>query len=130
MNPLLVASAIAAAVLILRLALKSRPSTSCRDASRAVQEGSAVLVDVREPGEWGSGVAQTAALLPLSDLRGKRERWGSFLKANSGKRIMLYCQSGMRSGMAASILKAEGFDAANIGSFQDWKRQGLPVRTP
>jgi len=103
---------------------------SPKKSAAAVETGVAVLVDVREPAEWKGGVAQVAVLLPLSDLRGPRQRWTPFLETNRSKRILLYCQSGMRSGMAASILKAEGFDAANMGTFSSWQADGLPVRKP
>jgi rhodanese-related sulfurtransferase len=103
---------------------------SPKEASAAVETGTAVLVDVREAAEWNGGVAEAAVLLPFSDLRGQRERWAPFLNKNRSRRILLYCQSGMRSGMAASILKAEGFNAANIGTLSGWQDSGLPMRTP
>lgn len=130
MNPLLFILVLGAVFLIARVALKSRPVMSPKEAAAAVETGIAVLVDVREPAEWNGGVARTAVLLSLSDLRGPRKHWKPFLGKNRSKRILLYCQSGMRSGMAASILKAEGFDTANMGTFSSWQASGLPVRIP
>jgi len=130
MNPLLLIPLIGAVFLIARMILKSRPTMSPKEAAAAVEKGTAVLVDVREPAEWNDGVARAAVLLPLSDLRGPRKHWAPFLEKHRSKRILLYCQSGMRSGMAASILKAEGFEAANMGTFSTWHAHGLPVRTP
>ena len=130
MSPLLIIPILCAVLLIARMVFKRRPSMSPKEASAAVETGTAVLVDVREPAEWNGGVAQSAFLLPLSDLRGSREHWKPFLDKNGSKRILLYCQSGMRSGMAASILKAESFETANIGTFSKWHASGLPVRTP
>jgi rhodanese-related sulfurtransferase len=111
------------------MVLKGRPAMPPKEAADAVETGVAVLVDVREPAEWNGGVARVAVLLPLSDLRGPRKRWKPFLANNRRKRILLYCQSGMRSGIAASILKAEGFETANMGAFSNWHASGLPVRT-
>ena len=130
MNPLLFIPVIGAVFLIVRMILKSRPAMSPQEAAAAIETGTAVLVDVREPAEWNGGVARVAALLPLSDLRGPRKRWAPFLEKHRSKRILLYCQSGMRSGMAASILKKEGFEADNMGTFSNWHASGLPVRTP
>lgn len=130
MNPLLLIPILGAVLLIAQMVLKSRPTMSPKEAAAAVETGIAVLVDVREPAEWSGGVAQVAVLLPLSDLRGPRELWVPFLEKNRSKLILLYCQSGMRSGMAASILKSEGFDTANMGAFSNWNAHGLPVRTP
>ena len=130
MSPLLLIPILGAAFLLARMILKSRPAMSPQEAAAAVETGLAVLVDVREPAEWNGGVARVAVLLPLSDLRGPRKRWTPFLEKHRSKCILLYCQSGMRSGMAASILKAEGFNTANMGTFSNWHANGLSVRTP
>ncbi len=103
------------------------PSIGPVAASEKVKAGEAVLIDVREPGEWSGGVAKGALLLPLSDLRGARKRWTAALEANRGKELIVYCASGMRSGMAAGILRQEGFRAANAGGFSAWRAAGLSV---
>ncbi|MCB1106010.1 MAG: rhodanese-like domain-containing protein [Opitutaceae bacterium] len=100
-----------------------------QDAADRVKAGTAVLVDVREPAEWAdSGVAAPAALLSLSDLRGERTQWKTFLEQNKDKELILYCRSGNRSGIAANILEKEGFKVANAGGFKHWAGAGLPVR--
>ena len=103
---------------------------SVAEAQAKIAEGTAVLVDVREPGEWQSGVAEPAELLPVSDLLADRRQWKPFLAANKDKEILLYCASGIRSGNAAMVLKREGFKVANVGSFRRWAGAGLPVRKP
>ncbi len=88
-----------------------------------------MLIDVRESSEWHeTGVAAPAVLLPLSDLRGERTEWKAFLAAHPGKELILYCRSGHRAGIAADILKKEGFKTANAGGFKDWTAAGLPIR--
>ena len=100
------------------------------EAAKRVAGGQAVLVDVREPGEWAStGVAAPAVLLSLSDLQGPRTNWKLFLEENRGKELILYCRSGNRSGIAARILTKEGWTTANAGGFKDWSTAGLPVRS-
>jgi rhodanese-related sulfurtransferase len=103
---------------------------SVADAHTKLAEGTAVLVDVREPGEWQSGVAAPAELLPVSDLLADRRQWKPFLAANKDKEILLYCASGIRSGNAAMVLKREGFKVANVGSYRRWAGAGLPTRKP
>ncbi len=99
------------------------------EAAQRVADGIAVLIDVREPGEWAStGVAEPAVLLSLSDLRSERVTWKAFLGKNKKKELILYCRSGNRSGVAARILEQEGFQVANAGGFKHWKSAGLPVR--
>ena len=91
------------------------------EAAQRVANGTAVLIDVRESGEWArSGVAEPAVLLSLSDLRGDRVGWKSFLEKNKEKELILYCRSGNRSGIAAGILAKEGFQVANAGGFKHW----------
>jgi len=119
-----------AAAFVIRMVLRARPGIDLVAAQAEVKSGSALLVDVREPSEWRGGVARQAALLPLSDLRGSRTQWRTFLEEHPGKRLLLYCQSGTRSGMAAAQLRGEGIDALNAGSLRDWDRAGWPVCTP
>jgi rhodanese-related sulfurtransferase len=92
--------------------------------------GTAVIVDVREPAEWTAGVAAPAVLLPLSDLRGTRREWGPFLAAYRGRRLLLYCAAGGRSGVAAELLRREGWATENLGSYARWQAAGLSVRRP
>lgn len=108
----------------------SSGSVSAEEVSESVASGEAVIVDVREPVEWQVGVVEGAALLPLSDLRGERIKWTNFLKEVSGKKLLLYCRSGNRSGLAKSILESEGYMVSNIGGFSGLKNAGLPTSRP
>jgi rhodanese-related sulfurtransferase len=125
-----VAAALALAFALWRLFRLLRPGIAPEVAAREAAAGTAVVIDVREREEWAAGVAAPARLLPLSDLRGGRREWGPFLAENRGRRLLLYCAAGGRSGMAASMLRREGFAAENLGSFHRWRAAGLPVRRP
>jgi rhodanese-related sulfurtransferase len=101
------------------------------EAAKRVADGTAVLIDVREPAEWTeTGVAAPAALLPMSDFLGDQKLWKPFLEKNAGKELLLYCRSGNRSGKVAEKLAAQGRTVANAGAFKDWAAAGLPVRKP
>ncbi len=115
---------------MLKSLLTSAPRSTPRDCADRVRTGEALLVDVREPGEWSSGVAERAVLLSLTDLTGGRTQWKTFLADNAGRELLLYCASGGRSGMAARILAAEGFRTANTGGLGDWIAAGWPVVKP
>lgn len=110
--------------------LMAGPSITPAEAAARVAAGTAVLIDVREPGEWAAGVAEPALLCSLSDLRGARAQWKSVLEANRDKELILYCASGARSGVAAGMLRKEGFNAVNGGGFGGWRSAGLPARSP
>lgn len=130
MNYLSLVLAALAGVFVIRMLLRARPGIDLATAQAAVKSGTALLVDVREPSEWRTGVARSAALLPMSDLRGSRKQWRAFLEKHPGQKLLFYCRSGARSGMAAAQLRGEGFDAVNAGSLHDWDRAGWPICTP
>jgi rhodanese-related sulfurtransferase len=108
----------------------SIPRYTPSECSDRVRSGAALLVDVREPKEWAEGVAQLATLLSLSDLNGPRTQWKPFLEKAAGREILLYCAAGGRSAIAAKVLTAEGFKAANAGGFPEWSAAGWPVVSP
>ena len=106
------------------------PSIGPAEADARVKAGTAVLIDVREPDEWADGVAGPALLCSFSDLRGDRAQWKAVLEQNRGKEFIVYCASGARSGIAAGLLRKEGFNAVNAGGYGGWRAAGLPVRAP
>lgn len=81
------------------------------------------IVDVRTPEEWKEGRIPKARHMFLPELR---ERLGSLSKEAP---VAVYCDSGYRSNLGASILQQEGFtDVCNIpGSWQAWTHAGYPV---
>jgi len=92
-------------------------------ARRRVADGSAILVDIREPGEWARARISGARLAPLSaldraDLAGERD-----------KAAIFHCQSGNRTASNAARLAAAGFaeSYALDGGLDGWARAGLPV---
>lgn len=108
----------------------ARPGLPLHEARAAVEAGTAVLIDIREPAEWTGGVARDASLLPVSDLQGDRVQWRPFLARHKGRQLLLYCASGTRSGLAARRLRAEGYHAVNAGSLRAWDKAGWPVCPP
>jgi hydroxyacylglutathione hydrolase len=45
--------------------------------------------------------------------------------------VVAVCASGRRSSIAASILKAEGYDVSNVqGGMNAWRSKGFPVSNP
>lgn len=85
-----------------------------RDAA-SLAEGSAVLLDVREPGEWTQGRIPGAVHIPLGQLRG---RLGELPK---DKPLLVYCRSGQRSYYACRVLNQNGFETRNMtGAYLTW----------
>ncbi len=72
------------------------------------EEENAILLDVREDMEVAYGMVPGAVHIPLDQLR---ER---YLELPKGKKIYVYCHSGVRSYTACRILDAVGYDTYNI----------------
>jgi rhodanese-related sulfurtransferase len=115
---------------LLKSLFSSAPRCTPQSCAERVRAGEALLIDVREPGEWASGVAERAVLLPFSDLSGRRVQWQPFLAGQAGRELLFYCASGGRSAIAARLLGSEGFRTANTGGLSDWASTGWPVVKP
>jgi len=115
---------------LFKVMFTSIPRLHPADCAARIRSGAVVLIDVREPDEWTDGVAERAALLPLSDLNGPRTLWKPFLQTAANREMVLYCRAGGRSMIAAKVLAAEGFRTANGGAFSEWAAAGWPTVTP
>ncbi len=115
---------------LIKAMFTSIPRLHPADCADRIRAGSALLVDVREPSEWEDGVAQHAALLPLSDLNGPRTHWTPFLAQAANRELVLYCGVGGRAAIAAKLLAVEGFRTANGGGFSEWSKAGWPTEKP
>ena len=76
---------------------------------RSLAKKKAVLIDVREQGEWNHGHLAQATLVPLTALSANPEKATEQLPKN--KPIYIHCASGHRCVIAARYLNELGFDA-------------------
>ena len=72
------------------------------------RDGSAALLDVRTPQEFGRGHVEGFQNIPVDELR---ERLGEL---EPGRPVYVMCQSGLRSYIACRILAGHGFTAYNF----------------
>ena len=97
------------------------PSVDGAAARALVREG-AVLLDVRESGEWNAGHAPQAAHLPLGRIAEASR------KVRDGKQVVVVCRSGNRSRPATKALISMGYDAINLsGGMHAWASAGGQV---
>ncbi|MFE5212898.1 rhodanese-like domain-containing protein [Streptomyces sp. NPDC056600] len=99
---------------------------SVNEAHRRTQGAgaSAVLLDVRERGEWNAGRAPGAVYAPLSALTAGAE----LPQAAQGRPLVVICRSGNRSQKAAELLTERGADAVDVrGGMTAWADAGYPV---
>ena len=83
------------------------------------------LLDVRNRSEWEEGHIPGARLLPLPELTSRLD------ELREVGPIVVHCQGGSRSAVAASVLRAAGItDVTNVeGGFTAWLRAGHTPRT-
>ena len=88
----------------------------------ALDDGEIVLIDVRTPQEYMVEHVEGALLMPMAFFN------ANALPAQVGKRIVLHCGSGVRSGRMAETMKAAGMSplAHMEGGFGAWKEAKLP----
>ncbi len=84
-----------------------------------------VVVDVRDPDEYRDGHIEGSANIS----RGFLEFRIGTVASEPSTPIVLYCQTGLRSVLAARQLKELGYEhVVNLqGGFQKWAQSGLPV---
>ncbi|GAB4083159.1 rhodanese-like domain-containing protein [Modestobacter muralis] len=96
------------------------PDIDAATAAALVGAGKAVLVDVREPGEWVAGHAPEAVHIPLGELRAD--------SVPGDLPVVAICRSGNRSGKAADALAAAGRPVHNVtGGMKAWAAAGQSV---
>ena len=101
------------------------PQVDARTAHRQLGSGEAGILDVREPTEWELGHIDGANWIPLGDLP---MRWREL---DAGRKWICVCLAGTRSAYAATLLRQEGIDAANLtGGMLEWQSEQLPITPP
>ncbi|PVW13894.1 rhodanese-like domain-containing protein [Marixanthomonas spongiae] len=80
-------------------------------------------LDVRKDEEWQNGNIPDAAHIFLGDLPDKMNT------LDNEQNLAVYCASGYRASIAASLLQKNGFQNVNSipGSFTAWKAADLPI---
>jgi rhodanese-related sulfurtransferase len=93
------------------------------EAAAGAEDGTLLLVDVREDVEFRAGHAPTARNVPLGALADGLDEL-----AAAGTPVAFVCRSGARSAQATRQARAAGVEARNVrGGMIAWKRAGLPV---
>jgi rhodanese-related sulfurtransferase len=102
------------------------PSVSAAQATQLINREDALVFDVRDPGEYGTGHILGAKNLPLSRIQAA----GSEIAAKrKDKPVIVYCDNGNRSTKAAAALRSQGYArVVNLsGGLGAWQQAGLPL---
>ncbi|WP_019142129.1 rhodanese-like domain-containing protein [Noviherbaspirillum massiliense] len=94
-------------------------------ATQLINQGKALILDVRDPAQFAAGHMRDAKNIPLKELPGRISELDKF----KSKTVIVVCQSGTNSGKAASQLKKAGFNqvVGLQGGLNAWQGQGLPL---
>lgn len=103
--------------------LETTTQVAARDVAPRLASGAVTVVDVRGRSEWDAGHLPGARHVPLGRIAASADE---LRKAGA---LVMQCETGSRSAIAASILLARGITSvANLaGGFNAWKEAGLPV---
>jgi rhodanese-related sulfurtransferase len=95
------------------------------DATRLMNQGTTLVLDVRDNAEFAAGHLPRARHIPLADLEKRIEEIGKYKE----KPVLVTCQSGIRSGKAMKLLKSAGFTTVYElkGGLAAWQQASLPV---
>ena len=78
------------------------------DLAQKIKEG-VTIIDVRTPEEFKSGHVKGSINIPLDKVQNQLG------KIDKNKPVITCCRSGARSGMAADVLKRNGYECYNGG---------------
>lgn len=94
------------------------------EAATILKNDKVFLLDVRTPQEYHQGYIKGASLIPVNEIMQRMPE----LNGSKDSEIFVYCQSGMRSRVAATMLSKQGFNTINLkGGIAGWVAAGNPI---
>jgi hydroxyacylglutathione hydrolase len=104
-------------------ALESVPQMQVDELAARLRHGHVHVLDVRGRSEWDAGHLPNVPNIPLGYLTDHLD------ELPREEPLVLQCQSGNRSAIGASLLRAHGFrNVSNlVGGYGEWQRKGHPT---
>jgi rhodanese-related sulfurtransferase len=95
------------------------------EATLLINQKDALVLDVREPGEFAQGHIINARSIPAGEIEQRIKEIARFKE----KPVIVTCATGANAGGAAGILRKHGFtNVVNLtGGIAAWKQAGLPT---
>jgi rhodanese-related sulfurtransferase len=95
------------------------------DATRLMNQGSTLILDVRDAQDYASGHLPRARHIPMGELSNRMTEIDKF----KARPVIVTCEKGVRSGKAARLLKRAGFTSVYSlkGGLAAWQQASLPV---
>ncbi len=103
---------------------KGGKSISLHEATRLINSGEAVFIDVREKSDYSAGHIVDAISMPFAQVKDK----ASDLNKYKEKKLILVDKAGQHAGSVGRELRTQGFDVVRLdGGMAEWSAQNLPV---
>lgn len=110
---------------IMKLAGGGGQEIGTLEATRLMNQGGTLVLDVRDEKEFAAGHLPKARHIPLRELSGRLAEIGKY----KDKPVIVTCKGGTRGGMACRFLRRSGFN--NVfhlkGGVVSWQQASLPL---
>ncbi|MEL7331266.1 MAG: rhodanese-like domain-containing protein [Cyanobacteria bacterium J06560_2] len=88
-----------------------------------------LILDVRTAEEYATGHIPSAINIDYRDISAQIKARSETLQAFKTKKVVVYCERGVRAGRAEAALTAAGFQVIRLkGDIRAWKAAGLPIQ--
>ncbi|OZF36705.1 MBL fold metallo-hydrolase [Rhodococcus sp. 14-2496-1d] len=103
--------------------VETAPRTTVEQLDVMLAADEVTLIDIRNPGERDFGTIPGVIPIPLAQLRTRLDQ------VPTGKPIVMHCAGGWRSSVAASLLRAQGFENVSdlLGGYNAWADAHVPA---
>lgn len=119
---IIIAIAAVAVVFIYRNMNSNFTTMNANDFEQAIKDENVIVVDVRTADEYSGGHIPNAINI---DVKRAGFLYEADEKLSKDKTIAVYCQGGVRSRKAASLLSDDGYTVINLaGGISEWKGAG------
>ena len=121
--------ALVAAVCLLAACAEPAPPTPLigqLDVSTRIQEGEPpLMLDVRTAQEYAAGHVPGAINIPHTELKARAGELAAYQRVE----LVIYCEEGSRTRLAAATLRKQGFERLFHleGDLAAWRAKGLPI---
>jgi hydroxyacylglutathione hydrolase len=104
-------------------ALATIPQLTAAELAAQLARGAVAVLDVRGRAEWEAGHLTGVPNIPVGHLAQR------LAEVPRDRPVVVHCQAGARSAIAASVLQAKGIaNVLNLAKgYQEWEAAGLPV---
>jgi len=103
--------------------VQTAPRVTVAELDRLLAEDAVLLIDIRNPGEVDQGSIPGAVHIPLAQLRARLDL------VPTDRSIVVHCAGGWRSSVAASLMRANGFEHVSdlVGGYNAWAQTHAAV---